>query len=275
MSEKRKEHLAWIDILRGLASLGVVVFHVRRDLWVGWTELQAHPDQYSLFDRLAGWLSAPTPFLGSGVMLFFLLSGFCIHYPQAGARRWDVKEYAARRFWRIYPPYLAAVLFTVLAERLVNVIGSQIISGPSSILASAVMIQNYGFGQLAGNPSLWSLPVEMELYLVYPLVLLLLWKLSSGLTLGVVGLVSMAAMVLPLFSGADWVAGNFAKFWIIWCAGAYLAECKQTGKLPPWKPWLSVAAGVALLACVAAHAVGIKEGPMHHAWAAVYFLLLW
>ncbi|HEY1111087.1 MAG TPA: hypothetical protein VGE76_20695, partial [Opitutaceae bacterium] len=44
-------HLASIDVLRGLAALGVTLFHARVAWWVGWREIQANPDSYSLFDR--------------------------------------------------------------------------------------------------------------------------------------------------------------------------------------------------------------------------------
>jgi peptidoglycan/LPS O-acetylase OafA/YrhL len=84
---KSTNHFAWIDFLRGLAAVGIVLYHVRVDLWVGWVEISTHPESFSIFDRVAALLSIPLPFLRSAVMLFFLVSGFCVHYPYAASGR--------------------------------------------------------------------------------------------------------------------------------------------------------------------------------------------
>src|SRR5258708_4205637 len=95
-----------IDYLRGIAAMGIAAYHVRVPLWTGWREIASAPEQFSLFDRCVAWLSIPAPFLGSLVMLFFVISGFCVHLPQAGAAApLNVPRYVWRRFFRIYPPY--------------------------------------------------------------------------------------------------------------------------------------------------------------------------
>lgn len=275
MPRNQNQHLAWIDILRGLASFGVVLFHVRRDLWVGWINLHLHPERFSAFDWWVSYLSIPMPFLGSGVMLFFLVSGFCIHWPQSRNHEWSVATYAIRRFWRIYPPYLAAVILTVVAERIAAAISPQPISTMPHIFQVAVMAQNYSAGQLAGNASLWTLPIEVELYLAYPLFLGLLWKFSLRPTMMVVGSVSIAASLLWLTGRCPWVEGNFAKFWIIWCAGAALAEGLATGRLPRWKNRYWVLTALSFAGCLIARNAGMGGGLMHYGWAFAYFLVLW
>ena len=93
-----------IDVLRGVAALGVAWFHSRVDLWVGFREINANPDGYSPIDRWLSLLSLPVSQLGSLVMLFFVLSGFCIHLPLAGkGRSPDLASYAIRRGFRLYP----------------------------------------------------------------------------------------------------------------------------------------------------------------------------
>lgn len=173
-SSFRHQPLPVIDYLRGIAAMGVVVYHARVPLWVGFGEIASAPERYSAFDHTVAWLSVPTPLLGSLVMLFFVISGSCVHLPQAGSvSPLDLRKYIVRRFFRIYSPYLAAVVLTALLEW----------AGPSGLpetsvrrsLDSMLMVQNYtafgdtlGPGQLPANPSLWSPPVEMELYAVYP-----------------------------------------------------------------------------------------------------------
>ena len=68
-----------IDVLRGVAALGVAWYHSRVDLWVGFKAIQADPEAYSVFDWGLSFLSLPISQMGSMVMLFFVLSGFCIH----------------------------------------------------------------------------------------------------------------------------------------------------------------------------------------------------
>ena len=157
VDERRTREL---DALRGLAALAVVLFHVRVPLWAGWTVITTTPG-YSQLDRGLAWLSPPMALFGSAVMLFFVVSGFAIHYPNAApGSRLDVGPYAMRRFLRIYPPYVVAVLLTVAAERGAMALAAVPSSTPEKTAASLLMVQNYvaPAGQMAGNPSLWSLP---------------------------------------------------------------------------------------------------------------------
>jgi peptidoglycan/LPS O-acetylase OafA/YrhL len=62
-------------------------YHSRVDLWVGFKAIQANPAEFTGFDRALSWFSLPISQMGSMVMLFFVLSGFCIHLPIAGKGR--------------------------------------------------------------------------------------------------------------------------------------------------------------------------------------------
>src|SRR5664279_2115162 len=104
-------HLDWVDVLRGLASFGVTIFHSIPVLWVG---LYHYSGTFSKIDRFASFLSYPARFGYAGVMLFFLLSGFVIHLPNVLDSRLRFRSYMMRRVWRIYPPYAAAVTLSVL-----------------------------------------------------------------------------------------------------------------------------------------------------------------
>ena len=102
-----------IDFLRGLSCIGVLLYHVRVDLWIWGWRITSYPQEYSSFAKAIAWLSIPTPFMGYAVVLFFLISGFCIHYPNTSENaRPCWKTYLVRRFWRIYPAYFATLLLT-------------------------------------------------------------------------------------------------------------------------------------------------------------------
>ena len=67
-----KERIEVVDLLRGLSCLGVLLYHVRVDLWTGWWNIKFHPQNYSSFEKCTAWLSIPTPFMGYAILLFFL-----------------------------------------------------------------------------------------------------------------------------------------------------------------------------------------------------------
>jgi peptidoglycan/LPS O-acetylase OafA/YrhL len=256
-----------IDSLRGLAALGVVLFHVRTELWVGWRGIQAQPELFSQLDHLLAWLGIPMRFMGAGVLLFFVISGYCIHRPQAekgkaemlkaemltreseigttgrrddgttekvgkGKAEPDWWKFYVRRFLRIAPPYWVAL---ALSAGVLVITGGISEAGWERVASSAAMLQNYWGtgGQISTNPSLWSLPVELELYLIYPLAC---W---IGSRVGWTWMLVMAVVVSLL---AQWSAhqglpkldGSFPKFWGMWCAGAWLAEQKVRNRLPAW-----------------------------------------
>lgn len=268
--------LPLIDVLRGLAAFWVVLFHSRVDLWVGLRDIQSGLVPVGAFDRLMAWFSVPMAFGGSGVMLFFVLSGFCVHLPLAGGKDFAWKPYAARRFFRIFPPYLFAIVVTLACELLSKWLDpASRTSSVSMIVRSVFMVQNYGAdaGQMAGNPSLWSLPVEMELYVVYPVFL---WLLRKSGALTAFGVVAAVAVLPPLFGRAvPALNGGFAQYWLIWCSGALLAESWKTRRLlaPGVAHGLTMAAAFA--AAVVFHWRDYNQWVACHFWAIGYGILLW
>ncbi|WP_083401514.1 acyltransferase family protein [Pseudofrankia saprophytica] len=105
-----------------------------------------------------------------GVMFFFMLSGFVLTW---SARPGTRAQFYWRRFARIYPLYLVAiVLWLVVAWRfgMIGDFGSK----PAAILPSLLLVQAWiptqsiYFGW--GGAVLWSLSCEAFFYLVFPLV---------------------------------------------------------------------------------------------------------
>ena len=241
----KRTHVESITILRGLAALGVMIFHVRIFLWTGWCTIRNHPEQFSLGDKIAAWLSLPAPLLGECVLLFFVISGFCIHYPMAGNHsKLDLRKYATRRFLRIYPPYFAAVCLSLLAVYYFDWKDP----GEEHWGHNLLLIQNYlpaTNSQISSNFSLWSIPTEVEFYLAYPLLLILWRRWGHTQSMLLFGAISLVAVGLYFQGMQDMVFCSFT-FYILWWAGAYLAELHATDRLP--KPALgAILLGAALL----------------------------
>jgi peptidoglycan/LPS O-acetylase OafA/YrhL len=155
-------HRAALDGVRGLAALGVVVFHV----WL-YRDNRHHGARHALLDHLL--FSANV-----GLIAFFVLSGFLLYRPYARAAVGRgpaprATDYARRRIARIVPAYYACGLGCFVLYSTV---------GPDSILPSArelpafaVFAQNYSLSTLMQlNPVLWTLSVEAAFYVALPLI---------------------------------------------------------------------------------------------------------
>jgi peptidoglycan/LPS O-acetylase OafA/YrhL len=247
-------------------------------LWVGFHEIRSVPGAYSLLDRLVAFLSVPAACGGSAVMLFFLISGFCIHFPYAASpREIKIKQYGLRRAFRILPPYYCAIILTCLLEWLVYMLGGDSPTPAHQVIRVALLSQNYGehAGQLLTNGSLWSLPVEVELYVAYLIVYYMLKSTTQRLTAIIVCLVSLLATVGYLCGLEDFLWGNFLRFWAIWCAGALLAEWFKRGRLPQFRMANGVMTVLLALMAVLGESRQWPLGLRDYLWAGFYFHVLW
>jgi peptidoglycan/LPS O-acetylase OafA/YrhL len=248
-----------VDALRGLAALGVLLAHIPHP--------SAEPDKGN------GWLFLPTIFGKQGVTLFLVISGFCIHLGAAKAlargegARCDWGAFWRRRFRRLYPPYLAAILFTLLVAlalfpdygRLWADYQSGQISPAWDVLTHLLMVHNLFWSYAAGlgNGPFWTLGLEEQLYALYAVLLLLRSRLSAGRTFAVAAAVTLiwygCGVVREYVLGRPWVCWHTWPFsyWLVWALGALAAEAHAGAlALPRWcyRPRVGLAlAGAGLL----------------------------
>ena len=227
------ERIEVVDLLRGLSCLGVLLYHVRIDLWIGWWRITTYPKEYSSLAKVMAWLSIPTPFLGYAIILFFLISGFCIHYPNSlsiSTPCW--KTYLKRRFWRIYPAYLIAILLTSVISFYCHIKWGDNTWSLERILRVVTVSQNYppGNGQFLSKPSLWTIPLEIEFYALYPLVFFALLKF--GFLKVLISSVCISGLAIYFTKqGAYWISFTAIFLWPSWLLGAWIALLHRKKKL--------------------------------------------
>lgn len=152
-----------------------------------------------------------------GVDVFFVISGFLItshllSRPPLTGR--DLVAFWGRRIRRLLPASLLVLAVTLVGTRLLAPV-TEWASTAKEIVASALYVQNWHLAgasvdylQVEGSPSpvqhFWSLSVEEQFYLLWPVLLLLAWRLGPGrstrrraqlVMVGVVG-VSLALSIL-------------------------------------------------------------------------------
>ncbi|MEO8619998.1 MAG: acyltransferase family protein [bacterium] len=158
--ERKESYRADIDGLRAVAVISVLLFHAR-------------------FSRFQGGFA--------GVDVFFVISGFLITriiLAEIRGGAYSVARFYARRARRILPALYATILVTVVGSLILNPEASREVG--KSIIAVALFSSNLLFWRESGYfgpqahhmPLLhtWSLAVEEQFYLLFPLFLLVVHR---------------------------------------------------------------------------------------------------
>jgi peptidoglycan/LPS O-acetylase OafA/YrhL len=208
--------LDFLDGIRGLAAVYVILFHI-------WQAAKTADDLPSIAARAIVWMA----FGRSAVAVFIVLSGFCLMMPVArssdGKLRGGVLRYFQKRAWRILPPYYIALALSLGVLALVpglkdarHLWWSHTVPAftPDVLLSHALLYHNWhGAWIFRINGPLWSVATECQIYLLFPLLLLPLWR-RCGLMVMVA--VAFAVGLAPhLLTGrfgltAPWFLGLFA-----------------------------------------------------------------
>jgi len=179
----RMTRLGFLDSLRGIAALYVVVFHMAL---VPTTK-----------PPVPAWLHSLVMFGGSGVTLFFVLSAFSLCHTlrrhESTGRPW--LSYSVSRLFRIAPFFYLMMAVTYVRD----IITFGVWHGSVEIFLSATFLMNFfpGFEQGFVWAS-WTIGVEMAFYAIFPLLahvvrdnarvtvlfcaLLLAWIVFTGIT---------------------------------------------------------------------------------------------
>ncbi|MEV6040254.1 acyltransferase family protein [Nonomuraea sp. NPDC051941] len=234
-----RRRLTGLDGLRGLAALFVVLHHC----W-----LLSFPG-FPVND--APWWTGWLLYGHFAVVVFIVLSGFslAISPARSGWQLGGIPTFLNRRAWRILPPYWAALAFSlVIAWTVIPQPGQQTPTGQSALIYG-LLLQDV-FGSPSPNGALWSIAVEAQLYLVFPLMLLVLRKMGAAVMLGAVTLIVVAVGALaPSVPAVDLLMRLTPQFAVLFAVGAVCAgvvRAQERTERLPWH-WFAAAAAVPVL----------------------------
>ncbi|MEP6667587.1 MAG: acyltransferase [Chthoniobacter sp.] len=218
--------VAGLDSIRFVCALIVVFYHKSNPFRVFSSAKDTH------FGRILIELYS-SGFNGqAAVITFFLISGFCIHYPYASGRRFTAMPFLLARLVRIGIPVVGYLILLRVTQRTENL-----------------------------TALLWSIYCEMIYYALYP-VLRASFAKTSVLTILLLSYVAAALVTMVKLDSAMnfFSAGNLT--WLVglpcWLLGCHLAEQisrskenEEPGALVVW----SYRAGAAGLAFAAQYAM--------------------
>lgn len=199
---KSNARLDVLDGLRGIAMLLVLWFHVWQQGWVR--------ADVPFFGRTLNFNWVPeTGFIG--LDLFFFISGFCLFYPYAGTlfdgrRLQSNAEFAWHRARKILPSYVVAIgLFFAIGYAHFDT-WTEALRQIALHLAFMHTWFADSYGSISGV--LWSLGVEVQFYLMFPLLCRAALR-RPWVTFG-----AMFAVALGYRIGAQALAGDSLRLFI-------------------------------------------------------------
>ena len=251
----RLEH---IGALRGLSALAVVLVHAFEIYNLGLPDIGdgtgglTDSAMHVLIRSLYEWFFQ----LGAlAVPIFIMLSGYSLMIPVARSDQsmrtpQHLRTFFVRRVRRILPPYYVAMALSLLIIAVVpsmgtpaNVYWDRALRdlGAMNIVAHLLLVHNLnGDWGSAINPPFWSLPIEWQIYFLFPL-LVLLWRrlglmMMFLLTSIYVAIPSVFGIVLLPFTNVSFVllfAIGMAGAMINFAPGAF--ELRLRNQLPWWR----------------------------------------
>lgn len=257
MSIHRLVYRPEIDGLRAVAVISVFIFHLNHR-----------------------WL--PGGFVG--VDIFFVISGYLITsilHNDCEAGSFSLAQFYQRRIARIFPAFFAVALATIAVAAFVYS-SLDFASAGANLVAASLSVANVKY-MLQGNyfeispdaqPFLhyWSLSVEEQFYIVFPLLLFLLFRYARrhlSLVLALLGLGSLFACIKLTQSNSVWafyllptrawelIAGSLVA---VTSFGAADRQARSVLRFLP-------AAGLLL---IGGSFLMINEGPEFPGWRAVF-----
>jgi peptidoglycan/LPS O-acetylase OafA/YrhL len=161
MYNKNLQHFDYVDVLRGIAVLGVIAVHTC---------------QYGSFQIAQKSINNLLGNGARGVQLFYLVSAFTLFLSMKNRKENEyhpVRNFYLRRFFRIAPMYYLGIIYYLWQDGF----GSRYWLGDATHISIGNIISNmlflHGFNPYWINslvPGGWSVAVEMMFYGIFPFI---------------------------------------------------------------------------------------------------------
>jgi peptidoglycan/LPS O-acetylase OafA/YrhL len=239
-----------VDGLRAIAVLGVIWAHI----WAfgfGTPQCLISVPGGKVID-----LNKLASIGGTGVDLFFVVSGFCMHLAYTGreAGAPGFAQFVGRRWLRIAPAYYAAVAGTIVLERCWP--------GWREVISHLVFMQTTvpGTGHIAAP--FWSLAVEWQFYLILPLLVRGIatagfWPTTLALTAASVGFRAWSAILPP--ENRDYWSGQLPSRLVEFMCGIVVAHLYRKNLSIPWIIRGTRGCVIGLAVCCVGRLLMVKE----------------
>ena len=219
---REPEHFHAVDVLRGFAAVTVLLNHYR--------QMQYPPGTFDIdASAMAGvlplyeWLWPFYVYGNWAVQVFWMISGFVFAKVYAG-KATPGGAFLIRRIARLYPLHLLTLLFVAGLQLIaISQLGTSLIVGNNDawhFVLNLFLASYWGLEQgKSFNAPIWSVSVEMLIYLLFWLVSKPL--LSRGLA-GPLLMIVAAGLMLRLELGAHFI-WQCAQYFFIGCALYHVA----------------------------------------------------
>ena len=126
-----------------------------------------------------------------------MLSGFSLALSPArhGWRLDAIGRFAERRARRILPPYWAALAFSLAVAWLIVPQPGNGVPDAKSVFVNGLLVQNI-VGAHSPNAAFWSMAVEAQLYIAFPLLVLMVRRWRGAFMVAAVALVVAAVGIV-------------------------------------------------------------------------------
>ena len=198
-------HLAHIDGLRALCALWVLLYHA----------LDASRLSAPFALRWIAWGNFSVP-------SFIVISGFCLMMPvvRRGKLSGGAKQFYWKRIRRILPPYYVALIFFIIIHQ---------VTSRRQIVSHLLLIHNFSPDTFHGNinASFWSIAVESQMYLLFPLFVILWQRVGVVRAVGFTLLASYLANAALIHTSLWGLCLHYCGLFAVGAAGAVGAFSTQ------------------------------------------------
>jgi peptidoglycan/LPS O-acetylase OafA/YrhL len=217
MAEKSKTKILTIEAIRGFAAIYVLLGHI---------VLLYQP--YSFVPMFEFPIKILFGYGHEAVILFFIVSGFSIHFSTSNIdfiKKGCLNDYLFKRFRRLYPLFAISIILSFVVMFI-----AQIPSNWTRNILSLFFLTDISSGSISDpiptNFPIWSLSYEVVYYLLYPVLLLGINRFGLNRIVVASVIISFFAGVFGSFVLQNHLSNVLQLYWT-WVIGVVIAQMKM------------------------------------------------